>query len=172
MPVVVVRGARQTSETTLVRSTPKLVGHWYVTLDDLDVRLQAEADPETEALVTSLPPAELNAAQWLPANRAARGIESGLHQRLDVSDRDDPCRVRRPKALRRMGLFRRSSLSLVREWRRRQKKPRHQTTTDFSEPRTPSTIVMPSAAAMPATPASKPLRGLAVGGGHGRLTVC
>ena len=35
------------------------------------------------ALVTSLPPSELNAAQWLEDNRAAWGIESGLHQRLD-----------------------------------------------------------------------------------------
>jgi hypothetical protein len=48
-----------------------------------------------------------------------------------VSDRDDPCRVRRPKVLCRMGLFRRSSHSLVREGRRRQKKPQHQTTIDF-----------------------------------------
>lgn len=87
--------------------------------------------PEVVALVTSLPPAELNAAQWLAANRAAWGIESGLHQRLDVSHRDDLCRVRRPKALRLMGLFRRFSNSLFMEWRSRQKKPRHKTTTDF-----------------------------------------
>jgi hypothetical protein len=83
------------------------------------------------ALVTSLPPAELDAAQWLAPNRAACGIETGLHQRLDVSDRDDPCRVLRPKAMCLMGLFRRSSHSLFMEWRRRQKKPQHQTTTDF-----------------------------------------
>jgi hypothetical protein len=87
--------------------------------------------PETVALVTSLPPAELDAAQWLAPNRAAWDIESSLHQRLHVSDRDDPCRVRRPKALRRMGLFQRSSHSRFREWRRRQKKPRHQMTIDF-----------------------------------------
>jgi hypothetical protein len=87
--------------------------------------------PEVVALVTSLPPSELNAAQWLAANRAAWGIESGLHQRLDVSHRDDSCRVRRPKAMRLMGLFRRISNSLFLEWRSRQKKPRHKTTTDF-----------------------------------------
>ena len=52
--------------------------------------------PETVALVASLLPAELNAAQWLQFNRAAWGIESGLHQRLDVSHRDDQCRVRLP----------------------------------------------------------------------------
>jgi hypothetical protein len=71
--------------------------------------------PETVALVTSLPPAELNATHWLAPNRAAWDIESGLHQRLDVSDRDDQCRVRRPKGMRRLGLFRRSSHSLFME---------------------------------------------------------
>jgi hypothetical protein len=49
------------------------------------------------ALVTSLCPEELSAAQWLAYNRAAWGIESGLHQRLDVSHLDDLCRVRQPK---------------------------------------------------------------------------
>lgn len=87
--------------------------------------------PEVVALVTSLPPSELNAAQWLAANRAAWGIESGLHQRLDISHRDDLCRVRLPKAMRLMGMFRRISNSLFMEWRSRQKKPRHKTTTDF-----------------------------------------
>jgi len=87
--------------------------------------------PETVALVTSLPPEELNAAQWLRDNRAAWGIESGLHQRLDVSHREDQCRVRQPKSMRVMGMFRRLSNSLFMHWRSRQKKPRHKTTTDF-----------------------------------------
>lgn len=87
--------------------------------------------PETVALVTSLPPAELNAAQWLECNRAAWGIESGLHQRLDVSHRDDQSRVRLPSSMRVIGMFRRFSNSLFMEWRSRQQKPRHQTTTDF-----------------------------------------
>lgn len=87
--------------------------------------------PEIVALVTSLPPEELNAAQWLQDNRAAWGIESGLHQRLDVSHLDDPSRVRLPKAMRVMGMFRRLSNSLFRHWRSRQRKPRHKTTTDF-----------------------------------------
>jgi hypothetical protein len=87
--------------------------------------------PETVALVTSLPPEELNAAQWLKDNRAAWGIESGLHQRLDVSHWDDLCRVRQPKSMRVIGLFRRFSNSLCAHWRSLQKKPRHKTTTDF-----------------------------------------
>ena len=87
--------------------------------------------PETVALVTSLPPAELNATQWLKDNRAAWGIESGLHQRLDVSHLDDQCRVRKPQSMRVMGMFRRFSNSLFIHWRNQQKKPRHKTTTDF-----------------------------------------
>ena len=87
--------------------------------------------PETVALVTSLSPAELNAAQWLQHNRAAWGIESGLHQRLDVSHLDDHCRVRKPQSMRVMGMFRRFSNSLFMHWRSQQKKPHHKTTTDF-----------------------------------------
>ena len=87
--------------------------------------------PETVALVTSLLPAELNAAQWLRDNRAAWGIESGLHQRLDVSHLDDQCRVRKPQSMRVMGMFRRFSNSLFMHWRSQQKKPQHKTTTDF-----------------------------------------
>jgi hypothetical protein len=87
--------------------------------------------PETVALVTSLPPEELPAAPWLKDNRAAWGIESGLHQRLDVSHLDDQCRVRLPKSMRVIGMFRRFSNSLFMHWRSRQKKSQHKTTTDF-----------------------------------------
>lgn len=87
--------------------------------------------PETVALLTSLPPEELNAAQWLKDNRAAWGIESGLHQRLDVSHLDDLCRVRQPRSMRVVGLFRRFSNSLCAHWRSLQNKPHHKTTTNF-----------------------------------------
>lgn len=53
MPVVVLLGARQTGKTTLVRTHPTLANRPYLTLDDLEVRLQAEADPE--ALVARAP---------------------------------------------------------------------------------------------------------------------
>lgn len=87
--------------------------------------------PETVALVTNLRPEQFNAAQWLRDNRAAWGIENGLHQRLDVSHLDDQCRVREPQSMRVMGMFRRLSHSLFMHWRSRQKKPNHKTTTDF-----------------------------------------
>jgi hypothetical protein len=87
--------------------------------------------PETVALVTSLPPRQLNAAQWLADNRSAWGIENGLHLRLDVSHLDDQCRVRLPKSMRVMGMLRRFSNSLFTHWRSRQNKPKYKTTTDF-----------------------------------------
>ncbi|WP_022799609.1 ATP-binding protein, partial [Thermus islandicus] len=44
-PVVAVMGARQVGKSTLVRHTPALARHLYLSLDDLDLRLQAQADP-------------------------------------------------------------------------------------------------------------------------------
>lgn len=87
--------------------------------------------PETVALVTSLRPEQLNARQWLQDNRAAWGIENGLHQRLDVSHLEDLCRVRVPQSMRVMGMFRRFSNSLFMHWRALQKKPQYKSTTDF-----------------------------------------
>lgn len=45
-PVVVLLGARQTGKTTLVRASAPLARRPYLTLDDFDLRTQAEADPE------------------------------------------------------------------------------------------------------------------------------
>ena len=88
--------------------------------------------PETVGLVSRLPPAQPNAAQWLKENRSAWGIESGLHQRLDVWHHDDQCPVRLPESMRVIGMFRRFSNSRFMHWRGRQKKPHYETTTDFS----------------------------------------
>ena len=53
---------------------------------------QGRKDEEV-ALITSASLRRLKAAQWLQLNRQGWGIESGLHQRLDVSYNDDRCRV-------------------------------------------------------------------------------
>ena len=52
---------------------------------------------EEMALITSAPPSELKAQRWLRLNRAGWGIESGLHQRLELAEylrwrtrKDDP----------------------------------------------------------------------------------
>lgn len=86
---------------------------------------------ELVGLITNLQPSELDASQWLAHNRWAWGIENGLHQRLDVSHRDDHCRVRTPRGLWILGMLRRFATSLFLEWRSRHHRPRHKTTTDF-----------------------------------------
>lgn len=65
------------------------------------------------------------------ANRQPWGIESGLHQRLDVSLNDDRCRVRNANALWVLGMFRRLANSLFMQWRNQQPNAKYQTTTDF-----------------------------------------
>ncbi len=60
-PVVVVLGARQTGKTTLVRMLPLLEGRPYLTLDDFDLRIQAEAEPE--AVVARAPSMVLDEVQ-------------------------------------------------------------------------------------------------------------
>lgn len=95
-------------------------------------RLTTGRQPETVALLTSAAPQQLEAQTWLRLNRAGfGGIENGLHQRLDVSHQDDLCRVRHPKGMHLLGIFRRLANSLFMEWRSRQTKPQYLTTSDF-----------------------------------------
>lgn len=84
------------------------------------------------ALITSLPPTQLAAARWLERNRQHWGIENGLHARLDVSRRDDQCRLRNPNAVWVHGILARLANSLFLEWRTHQSKPAHRATTDFA----------------------------------------
>jgi predicted transposase YbfD/YdcC len=86
---------------------------------------------EEVALITSAAPERLNAVQWLKLNRAGWGIESGLHQRLDISYNDDRCRVQSDNGIWIFGMFRRLANSLFMEWRSAQRRPDHVTTTDF-----------------------------------------
>lgn len=95
------------------------------------VRQHTGRKDEIVALVTSLSSEQLNPQQWLLANRQAWGIESGLHQRLDISLNDDRCRVRNANGLWVLGMFRRLANSLFIEWLSRQPKPQHKSTTDF-----------------------------------------
>lgn len=60
-PVVVVLGARQTGKTTLVRAMPELARRPYLTLDDFDLRAQAQAEPE--ALLERAPALVLDEVQ-------------------------------------------------------------------------------------------------------------
>ncbi len=91
---------------------------------------QGRKDQEV-ALITSAEPSRLDAQRWLKFNRQAWDIESGLHQRLDISHNDDRCRVRHSNAMWVMGILRRLSNSLFMEWRGYRRRPDHVTTTDF-----------------------------------------
>jgi hypothetical protein len=91
---------------------------------------QGRKDEEV-ALITSAPVALLPAPLWLRLNRKAWGIESGLHQRLDVSYNDDRCRVQSDNGIWVLGMFRRIANSLCVEWSSHQRRPDHVTTTDF-----------------------------------------
>jgi len=71
------------------------------------------------------------AAGLSDGQRGALGIESGLHQRLDVSRLDDLSRARKPSSMLFMGMFRRLSNSLCIHWISKQKNPHHKTTADF-----------------------------------------
>ncbi len=82
-------------------------------------------------LLTSRAPEQLTALDWLKLNRQSWGIESGLHQRLDVSHFDDLSRVRKPRSMLFMGMFRRLSNSLCVHWIQKQTRSHHKTTTDF-----------------------------------------
>lgn len=86
---------------------------------------------EAVALITSAEPARLDATRWLHLNRQAWDIESGLHQRLDVSHNDDRCRVRGDNGIWVLGMMRRLTNSLFMEWRSHRRRPDHVTTTDF-----------------------------------------
>jgi hypothetical protein len=86
---------------------------------------------ELVALVTSAPPSRLDVATWLRLNRQHWGIESSLHQRLDVSHNDDRCRVRNHNSMWVLAMMRRLSNSLFMHWRQRKRCPDHVTTTDF-----------------------------------------
>lgn len=87
--------------------------------------------PETVYLISSRPAEQMDAQQWLKANRQYWGIESGTHQRLDVTANEDRCRVRTPNAVLILGMFRRLAISLFVEWRSRDPKRKWVTLTDF-----------------------------------------
>jgi hypothetical protein len=122
-------------ETRLLQSAPLSAEQAGFPLAAQGARLRREVagqQSESVALLSSLPPERLTAVDWLALNRAAWGIETGLHARLDVSRRDDQCRLRARNAVWVHGIFERLANSLFLEWRSHQRKPQHKTTTDFA----------------------------------------
>ena len=125
------RGCRESRTIKTGFIAPEDIGFPMAAQAAMLVRQHAGRKDETVALVTSLSPEQLNAQQWLLANRQSWGIENGLHLRLDVSLNDDRCRVRTPNGLWALGMFRRLANSLLMEWLFRQPQPKYKSTTDF-----------------------------------------
>src|SRR5271165_2944669 len=86
---------------------------------------------ELVALITSVEPSRLDATNWLRLNRDHWGIESGLHQRLDISHNDDRCRVRNDNGMLVLGMMLRLSNNLFIQWSGYKRRPDHVTTSDF-----------------------------------------
>jgi hypothetical protein len=122
-------------ETRILQSAPITAEATGFPLAAQAARLRREVQgqqPETVALLSSLPPGHLDATRWLALNRNHWGIENGLHARLDVSRRDDLCRLRASNAVWVHGIFARLANSLFLHWRSHQPKPHQKTTTDFA----------------------------------------
>lgn len=60
-------------------------------------------------------------------------IESGMHQRLDVSAAEDASRVRNRNAILVLGILRRCADGLYHQWRRKRKNRRQSTLKDFHD---------------------------------------
>ncbi len=71
------------------------------------------------------------AEELLTTIRDYWGIEGGLHQRLDVTAREDASRVRNRNSLLVLGMLRRTSMGIHDDWRRRRKNKRQSTLMDF-----------------------------------------
>lgn len=97
----------------------------------IDRQTKADQKVECEYLLTSIPASQLDAEQMLRLDRDYWGIESGLHQRLDISAQEDKSRVRSPKAALNLCLFRRASMSFAIHWIQHQKNKRLATTPGF-----------------------------------------
>lgn len=85
-------------------------------------------------VITSADPKIWGAKELLEGRRDYWGIEGVFHQRLDATLDEDRSRVRTPKGLTILGMFRRLTVSLAATWlacprRRKQKK----STRDFQE---------------------------------------
>jgi hypothetical protein len=112
--------------------SPEQIGFPLVAQAARVLRKVTGREDENIALITSASPDRLDAPRWLKLNRAGfGGIENGLHQRLDVSQNDDRCRIRDSNGIWVIGMVRRLANSLLMEWLSHQPHPEYKTTTDF-----------------------------------------
>lgn len=73
-------------------------------------------------------------ASWLLETiRKYWRIEGCLHQRLDVTAREDASRVRNRNSLLVLGILRRSVMGIYEDWRRKRRNKRQSTLKDFHD---------------------------------------
>ena len=75
------------------------------------IKKTGKTSTETRLYITSLPP---DPAQLARAVRARWSIENNLHRTLDVTFREDQCRIRKNHAARNMAMIRRAVLNMLR----------------------------------------------------------
>lgn len=88
---------------------------------------------EKVVYLCSLDPNPARGEEMLKRVRRYWDIESGLHQRLDVSAGEDSSRVRNRNAILVLGIMRRCSTSMYYDWRRNRKNLRQSTLKDFHD---------------------------------------
>ncbi|MGI8604082.1 MAG: hypothetical protein ACR2OZ_13970, partial [Verrucomicrobiales bacterium] len=88
---------------------------------------------ETVLYLSNRPPEKLPPEKVITLTRDYWGIEAGLHQRLDVTAREDHSRVRNRTSLLALGMARRTVMGLYYRWRQKQQGARHSTLADFHD---------------------------------------
>ena len=86
---------------------------------------------ESVLYVSSLPMTPTNALTLLLLIRNYWAIEAGLHQRLDVTAKEDSSRVRNRNSLLALGIVRRVAMGFYHAWRATRKNTRQSTLKDF-----------------------------------------
>jgi predicted transposase YbfD/YdcC len=88
---------------------------------------------ESVIYACTLDPDPARGQELLDRVRKYWGIESGLHQRLDVSCGEDSSRVRNRNALLVLGIMRRSALGIYLHWWKHRRNKRQSTVKDFHD---------------------------------------
>lgn len=97
----------------------------------IDSKPHPAREVQTEYLVCSRPPTELDGPALLAADRGHWGIETGLHLRLDVIAGEDRSRVRHPTSAFNLAMMRRAMISIAVHWIQRCPNPRKATLSGF-----------------------------------------
>ena len=86
---------------------------------------------KTWAVITSAEPERWQAKDLLQGRRDYWGIEGKLHQRLDATLDEDRSRVRTPRGLTVLGMFRRLVVSFACVWLTPERRKQKQSARDF-----------------------------------------